>query len=160
MIRTARRSSLGIKPGWMSVPRSNLRWISNLSRRRRRKETIERKALGEARKLFPIPIPPAAPAVQGPDRNHDLLLAVAELAHLEQRIGYTFKDKLLGISAFKISAAPVKFKSMRVPLEDWKRLALLGDRVLYLALCQVWFESRCSRCTYHCQNCALKLTQN
>lgn len=38
------------------------------------------------------------------NRSHDLLLAVAELGALEQRIGYKFNDKLLGVSAFKTSS--------------------------------------------------------
>lgn len=101
-----------------------------------------------------FPILAAAPlAAQGPDRYHDLLVAVAELVALEQRIGYTFDDKLLAISALRVSNAAVAVKSevLKAPLEDWRRLALLGDRVLYLIVCQAWFESGRSRCTYHCQ---------
>lgn len=165
MIRTAMRPSLGIKPGWVGVPRPKLRWIASSTLRRIRREISERKAMNEAFKSrrsgrsFLIPVA-AALTAQGANHSHDLLFAVGELAYLEQRTGCTFKDKLLGISALKISAAPVIFKTMDVPLEVWRRLALLGDRVLYLALCEVWFESGRSRCTYHCQDYMLKFTRN
>jgi phage gp37-like protein len=93
--------------------------------------------------------------------SHDLLVAVAELGALEQRIGYRFNDKLLGVSAFKTSSddTPVKFNSTRVPMEDWRRLALLGDRVLDLALCHTWYQSGQSRCTLHCSNHILRSLQ-
>lgn len=167
MIKATLRPSLSIKSEWVDVPRPRLRLINEPMSRwgssittSRRKRLDERKVKQDAfeskspERSFPIPSA-AALAARGPDRGHDLLVAVAELVALEQRIGYTFTDKLLALSALKTSNAvipvTVKSEALNVPLEDWKRLALVGDQVLYLALCQSWFESGRSRCKYRCQ---------
>lgn len=154
MIEATVRPILSIKPGWVHFPRPTPRLINEpLSRHisgRRNDRKVKRDApiFKSPKQSFPIP----AAATLRPDRSHDLLVAVAELGALEQRIGYRFNDKLLGLSAFKTSPPdnPVKFQSLSASFQDWKRLALLGDRALDLALCHTWYQSGNSRCKYHC----------
>lgn len=161
MIKATLRPRLSIKPGWVNVSRPRLRLINeplsrhiSATRMKAMQNALDRKPPDQ---LFPIP---AAETLRPDRRSHDLLVAVAELGALEQRIGYRFNDKLLGISAFKISSEkyPVKSQSIIVPLDDSRRLALLGDRVLDLALCQAWYESGRSRCMYSYLNFTFKVS--
>lgn len=73
----------------------------------------------------------------------NVLEAVARLGVLEKRIGYRFHDKLLGLAAFRVvgDLVALSFEGVQTPTKDYKRLALLGDRVLDMALCRMWYES-------------------
>jgi hypothetical protein len=88
-----------------------------------------------------------------PKGHYDLLHAVARLGAAEERLGYTFRDKFLGLTAIKPDgySLTVSFEGRSWPLPGHKRLALLGDRALDLALCQTWYESGqppCMSCCY------------
>jgi hypothetical protein len=74
-----------------------------------------------------------------PTNNHDLLHAAAKVGHIEERIGYIFKDKMTCIEALKITSIPLYYKGVVLKADKNNRLALLGDRVLCLALCELWF---------------------
>jgi len=87
----------------------------------------------EAQKLqwyAPAPIP-----------HHDLLDATARVGRVEERIGYTFKHKMYCIEALKLtpSTTPLYFKGVIINADKNNRLALLGDRILGLALSEIWF---------------------
>jgi hypothetical protein len=73
--------------------------------------------------------------------HHDLLHAAAKVGHIEERIGYIFKDKMTCIEALKITPTtiPLYYKGVIHKADRNNRLALLGDRVLGLALCEIWF---------------------
>jgi hypothetical protein len=81
--------------------------------------------------------------VSPPIVYHDLLDAATRVGRIEERIGYTFKDKMLCISALKTtsSVTPLYFKGVVHQADRNNRLALLGDRVLALALCEIWFRT-------------------
>jgi hypothetical protein len=72
---------------------------------------------------------------------HDLLHAAAKVGHIEERIGYIFKDKMTCIEALKVTSTvtPLYYKGVIHKADRNNRLALLGDRVLGLALCEIWF---------------------
>jgi hypothetical protein len=74
---------------------------------------------------------------------HDLLHAVAKVGHIEECIGYIFKDKMTCIEALKTTSTitPLYLKGMIHKVDKNNRLALLGDRVLSLALCEIWFHT-------------------
>ncbi|RAR07077.1 hypothetical protein DDE82_003019 [Stemphylium lycopersici] len=74
---------------------------------------------------------------------HDLLLAAAKVGRVEDRIKYTFRDKMTCIEALKItsSVTPLYFKGVVQKVDKNNRLALLGDRALSLALCDIWFHT-------------------
>ncbi|KAH6615082.1 hypothetical protein C7974DRAFT_58799 [Boeremia exigua] len=75
-----------------------------------------------------------------------ILSAATELGVLEERIGYKFENKLLGIAAFKThNSTKLDLDGKKTFFEDQKRLALLGDEVLDLAICRTWYYSRRSR---------------
>lgn len=90
--------------------------------------------------------------------HHDLLHAAVRVGHIEVRTGYNFKNKLLCIEALKRTgkASPLFYKGASVVLDRNNRLALLGDRVLSLALCEIWFHSGHSTGNYNVMN---KLTE-
>lgn len=96
------------------------------------------------------PEPPVAPPttvvplhLRPFDGHDDVLSPVAKLASVERRIGYQFSDKLLGITALNASNGSFKFNlaGTERSVDSFKRLALLGDRILNSALCQSWYES-------------------
>ncbi|KAF1830619.1 hypothetical protein BDW02DRAFT_93625 [Decorospora gaudefroyi] len=78
-----------------------------------------------------------------PVLHHDLLHAAAKVGHIEERIGYIFKDKMTCIEALKVTSPiwPLYFKGVTHKIDKNNRLALLGDRVLSLALCDIWFHT-------------------
>ncbi|KAG9186568.1 hypothetical protein G6011_09676 [Alternaria panax] len=82
---------------------------------------------------------------------HDLLDAAARVGRIEERMGYTFKDKMLCIEALKLTSSviPLYFKGAIHQVDRNNRLALLGDRVLGLALCEVWFQTGNTTADYH-----------
>ncbi|KAF1944501.1 ribonuclease III, partial [Clathrospora elynae] len=75
--------------------------------------------------------------------HHDLLDAAAKVGHIEELIGYVFKEKMTCIEALKVSShsTPLYFKGVVHTVAGNKRLALLGDRVLGLALTEIWFHT-------------------
>ncbi|KAI4924538.1 hypothetical protein J4E85_007654 [Alternaria conjuncta] len=58
-------------------------------------------------------------------------------------MGYKFKDKMICIEALKTTSAttPLYFNGVTHHIDKNNRLALLGDRVISLALCDVWFKT-------------------
>jgi hypothetical protein len=74
---------------------------------------------------------------------HDLLDAAARVGRIEESMGYTFNDKMLCIQALKITSSviPLYSKGVVHQVDRNHRIALLGDRVLGLALCDIWFMS-------------------
>ena len=74
---------------------------------------------------------------------HDLLDAAARVGVLEGRLGYTFKDKMMCIQALKATGThiPFYFDGKTYLANRNGRLALLGDRVLSLAVCEMWFRT-------------------
>lgn len=76
--------------------------------------------------------------------------AVARLSAVEKRLGYVFNDKSLGLNVIKHAGHDVIVteEGRRLPFKGYKRLALLGDRVLKLVLCRTWYESAQSRQAY------------
>lgn len=80
---------------------------------------------------------------QPPIFHHDLLDAAAKVGRIEGSIGYTFKNKLLCVEALKSTGGyiPLYYKGIVNQVRRNNRLALLGDRILGLALCEIWFHS-------------------
>ncbi|KAI4641551.1 hypothetical protein J4E93_007648 [Alternaria ventricosa] len=78
-----------------------------------------------------------------PYAYHDLLDAAARVGRIEGIMGYKFKDKMICIEALKTTSAttPLYFNGVVHHIDKNNRLALLGDRVLSLALCDVWFKT-------------------
>jgi hypothetical protein len=64
---------------------------------------------------------------------------------LEERIGYRFKDKMLAVQALKISLEKMRLNGAGVSIIKNSHLALLGDRVLTAACCDIWYHSGRSR---------------
>ncbi|KAH6313891.1 hypothetical protein HBI39_046180 [Parastagonospora nodorum] len=78
-----------------------------------------------------------------PKYHHDLLDAAATLGALEVRLGYTFQNRMTGIEALKVTGNVHSLYYDGAVYETGmnNRLALLGDRVLSLALCEIWFQT-------------------
>jgi hypothetical protein len=78
-----------------------------------------------------------------PLQHHNLLDAAAEVGALEVRLGYTFKNRMTCIEALKVTGPefPLYFDGTVHTLQKNNRLALLGDRVLSLAVCEIWFQT-------------------
>lgn len=74
---------------------------------------------------------------------HDLLDAATKVGHVEERIGYIFKNKMTCIEALKVTGniSPLHYKGLVETMGCNNRLALLGDRILSLALCEIWFHT-------------------
>jgi hypothetical protein len=74
---------------------------------------------------------------------HELLLAATKVGRIEDRFKYTFSDKMTCIEALKVtsSVTPLYFKGVVHKVDRNYRLALLGDRALSLALCDIWFHT-------------------
>ncbi len=83
-----------------------------------------------------------------PKNYHDVLSAAANVGAIEERLGYRFKDRLLGIEALKNSEVtyPMYFNGQICKVEKNNRLALLGDRILTSVLCDMWYDSGQSTC--------------
>ena len=75
--------------------------------------------------------------------RHDLLDAAARVGALEEKLGYTFKKRITCIEALKItrSYCPLYYGGVIHNADRNNRLALLGDRVLSLAVCEIWFQT-------------------
>jgi len=84
-----------------------------------------------------------------PHVYHDLLDAAARVGSLENHLGYRFQNKMTCIEALKLSGIEIPFYYSGSIHNVGKnnRLALLGDRVLSLALCEIWFQTEHSTCT-------------
>ncbi|KAF2856280.1 hypothetical protein T440DRAFT_503916 [Plenodomus tracheiphilus IPT5] len=82
-------------------------------------------------------VPPA------PELHHDLLEAAVGVGHVEAHIGYNFKNRLLCIEALKTTGRqwPLYYKGVSEVIGRNNRLALLGDRIIRLALCDMWYYS-------------------
>jgi dsRNA-specific ribonuclease len=78
-----------------------------------------------------------------PKYHHNLLDAAATVASLEMRLGYTFKDRLTCIEALKTTGefTPLYCDGTVYKVDRNNRLALLGDRVLSLVVCEMWFQT-------------------
>jgi dsRNA-specific ribonuclease len=78
-----------------------------------------------------------------PLKYHDLLDAAANVGVLEARLGYTFKNRMTCLEALKISGEsyPLYYDGTVYTIGGNRRLALLGDRVLSLVLCEIWFQT-------------------
>ncbi|KAH8731155.1 hypothetical protein GQ44DRAFT_699433 [Phaeosphaeriaceae sp. PMI808] len=72
---------------------------------------------------------------------HDLTDAFARVKFIETRLKYSFKNPMVCIEALKISGAawPLYTSGTIHHVSRNNRLALLGDRVLNLAICETWF---------------------
>ncbi|KAF1911777.1 ribonuclease III domain-containing protein, partial [Ampelomyces quisqualis] len=78
-----------------------------------------------------------------PARYYDLLDATARVGALEVRLGYTFKNRLTCIAALKLfnNGGPLYYDGITHAVDKNNRLALLGDRVLSLVVCEIWFKT-------------------
>ncbi|KAF1956143.1 hypothetical protein CC80DRAFT_69997 [Byssothecium circinans] len=85
-----------------------------------------------------------------PDMYHSIFDVGARVSKVEDIIGYKFKNKILCIEAIKLSGmnVPVYFDGILWPVRQNKRLALMGDRTLNMALCEMWYESGNSNSQY------------
>jgi len=85
-----------------------------------------------------------------PSEYHDLLDAAASVGALEQRLGYIFKNRTTCIEALKLTPStwPLYYDGVVRYADKNNRLALLGDRVLSLAVCEIWFQTEHSTSTY------------
>ncbi|KAF2833248.1 hypothetical protein CC86DRAFT_376454 [Ophiobolus disseminans] len=78
-----------------------------------------------------------------PPLSHDLLDAAARVGALEVRLGYTFHNKMLCIAALKNTGSliPLFWDGVIRHTDRNNRLALLGDRILSLVVCEIWFQT-------------------
>jgi ribonuclease-3 len=60
---------------------------------------------------------------------------------IQDRVDYHFHDSTLLREAFLASGAPISSVDIEGPVKGNKRLALVGDAVLRLAVLDGWFES-------------------
>jgi hypothetical protein len=81
--------------------------------------------------------------VPPPKLHHDLIDAAAKVGALEVRLGYVFKNRATCIEALKVTgdAYPIYHDGVVYDYTRNNRLALLGDRVLSLVVCEMWFET-------------------
>lgn len=80
--------------------------------------------------------------VPRPYNSHDLLEAASKVGLVEAKIGYTFNNKMTCIEAIKTSKRwSLYFQGTTIEVGTNQRLALLGDRALALALCDMWFQT-------------------
>jgi dsRNA-specific ribonuclease len=78
-----------------------------------------------------------------PACHHNLLDAAAQVGALEVQLGYTFKNRMTCIQALKVTGtwSPLYFDGTVYSADKNNRLALLGDRVLSLAICEIWYHT-------------------
>ncbi|OAL50532.1 hypothetical protein IQ07DRAFT_599636 [Pyrenochaeta sp. DS3sAY3a] len=81
--------------------------------------------------------------VPPPAGSHDLLETASTVGLVEGKIGYTFNNKIMCIEALKVPSMtwPLYFEGIEIKVGSNKRLALIGDRVLALSLCESWFQT-------------------
>jgi dsRNA-specific ribonuclease len=81
--------------------------------------------------------------VPPPQCHHDLIDAAAKVGALEVRLGYTFNNRATCIEALKNTGdhCPIYHDGIIYDYKRNNRLALLGDRVLSLVVCEMWFET-------------------
>ncbi|EAT90239.1 hypothetical protein HBI56_046690 [Parastagonospora nodorum] len=68
---------------------------------------------------------------------------------IQDCVDYHFHDSTLLKEAFLASGAPISNKDIEGPVKGNKRLALVGDAVLRLAVLDEWFESGTSTAEGH-----------
>ncbi|KAH4303317.1 hypothetical protein HBH64_074150 [Parastagonospora nodorum] len=68
---------------------------------------------------------------------------------IQDRVDYHFHDSTLLREAFLAAGAPISSKDIEGPVKGNKRLALVGDAVLRLAVLDEWFESGTSTAEGH-----------
>jgi hypothetical protein len=78
---------------------------------------------------------------------HDLLDAAARVGALEERLGYKFRNRMTCIEALKNTNSPLYWNGAIHHADKNNRLALLGDRVLDLVVCEIWFATEHSTST-------------
>ncbi|KAL1599648.1 hypothetical protein SLS60_007451 [Paraconiothyrium brasiliense] len=85
-----------------------------------------------------------------PPIHIDLFDAATRDVRVENVIGYSFKNKSLCIEALKTDRTeiPLYWQGIVTPIADNRRLALLGDRALGLALAELWWDTNSSTYTY------------
>jgi dsRNA-specific ribonuclease len=78
-----------------------------------------------------------------PSQSHDIFKIAANVFHIEETIGYTFKNRLHCVEALKMSGRnySIYFNGTIHTVLENKRLALLGDRALSMALCEIWYNA-------------------
>lgn len=88
-----------------------------------------------------------------PPHHHDMLEAAARVGRIEERIQYTFRNKILCVEALKVttSNSPLFFKGIIHKVKQNNRLALLGDRVLSMVLCGIWYSTGYSPGVFNAQ---------
>ncbi|PSN72701.1 ribonuclease III [Corynespora cassiicola Philippines] len=100
--------------------------------------------------------------IPAPKVYEDIFDVAKKVNKIEVTFGYTFNDKLLCASALKMSGSncPLYFGGAIHPLTGNNRLALVGDRVLELALCEMWFKTDKDTFTYSTTNSRLVSRNN
>lgn len=93
---------------------------------------------------------------------HNLVDAAAKVGRLEACLDYTFYDKMICIQAINATSfvLPLYFEGVIHREAKNNRLALLGDRVLRLALCDLWFGTGNSTGSFHAQLIQFILTSD
>lgn len=88
--------------------------------------------------------------VPPPARYYDLLEATAKVGALEVRLGYIFKNRMICMAALKPfnDGLALYHDGVTHVVDKNNRLALLGDRVLSLIVCQIWFQTEHSSSTF------------
>ena len=78
-----------------------------------------------------------------PPLYHDLIDCAAKVGALEVRLGYTFKNRMLGINALKNTADThvLYFSGQIYDVSKNQRLALLGDRTMESIICEMWYKA-------------------
>jgi hypothetical protein len=74
-----------------------------------------------------------------------LINMLTNVGVLEERIGYRFEDKMVAVQALRISMEKMCLNGVGVPIIKNSRLALMGDRILTAACCDIWYHSGRSR---------------
>jgi len=75
--------------------------------------------------------------------GEDVFDAAPRVAIIERVTGYKFKDKVLCVSALKADRpeSSLQFGELVVPVPSNHRLALIGDRLLSMHLCKLWYAA-------------------
>ncbi|KAF2447928.1 hypothetical protein P171DRAFT_429523 [Karstenula rhodostoma CBS 690.94] len=86
-----------------------------------------------------------------PTMHLDLFNAATRVARIEEILGYRFGNKMLCLEALKGSRLdiPLYWQGVVTPVADNQRLALIGDRVLGLAVTSMWWNTNLPPSAYH-----------
>jgi len=68
-----------------------------------------------------------------------------DLTEVEEIISHTFSDKSMLKEALTTAGVPLLCTGARVSLDGNKRLAIIGDAILQLALAEEWYEGNTAR---------------